>query len=373
MAKGIEIGVAVDTKAAKQGIETGLIAPLEDAQAALEELGSTGGPEKLERGLEGAQQATEELEAETKDAARTIEREFKESYRKLKDSSDDATRSAKRNLDDVKSEAGSTARESAASFDGSAESIVDAFQEVAANAFVGLGPAAAVAGAAAAIGIGVAGAAFASNEQAANEMAEATSNAFDRMIEAGGNYFTVQQQQKALQDALNDADTYQRILDITKATGLAAADVTKAVALGGEAYADVLEKLEDARKAIAAALADGYLTEEAYTLQNSALVDQIAYLNGINEATNTANDKLAIYDQATGNILANRQQEQETLQKINKSVADLPSSKTLTIDGDVSALGAKLDGLFSKTYTIKTSIGNGTVPAALQVFGKPVP
>lgn len=63
---------------------------------------------------------------------------------------------AEEGLDEFKRESNSTAKESAASFDGSAESIVDSFQEVAANAFAGFGPAGILAGLTMAAGIGLA-------------------------------------------------------------------------------------------------------------------------------------------------------------------------------------------------------------------------
>jgi hypothetical protein len=66
------------------------------------------------------------------------------------------TRRAEDSLGEFKDEANSTAKEAAASFDGSADSIADAFQEVAANAFVGFGPAGAAAGLAVALGLGTA-------------------------------------------------------------------------------------------------------------------------------------------------------------------------------------------------------------------------
>lgn len=68
----------------------------------------------------------------------------------------DGTGRAEEGLNEFKDEANSTARESAASFDGSADSIADAFQEVAANAFAGFGPAGAAAGILVAVGLGTA-------------------------------------------------------------------------------------------------------------------------------------------------------------------------------------------------------------------------
>lgn len=102
-----------------------------------------------------------------KDADRALERTEK-SFRELADTAkrEDPGKplgvsvrkgadDAKEGLGEFKDEANSTAREAAASFDGSAESIGDAFQEVAANAFAGFGPAGAAAGLLIAAGLGI--------------------------------------------------------------------------------------------------------------------------------------------------------------------------------------------------------------------------
>jgi len=84
MAKGIEIGVASDTKAFKQGVETGIIDPLDNAIMALTDLGNSKGPEELERSLDEASDATERLKSETKSTADAIDQEFRSSYKSLK-------------------------------------------------------------------------------------------------------------------------------------------------------------------------------------------------------------------------------------------------------------------------------------------------
>ncbi len=134
-----EVGIAADAKAFDQGIRSGVIDPLEDAEKALEALGKTRGPEDLERDLKQAQKASEKLS----DSGDKIGRDLDGGFKK-----------AVKGSDDFMQEANSTARETAASFDGSAESIGDAFQEVAANAFGAFGPEAGLAGLAVAAGIG---------------------------------------------------------------------------------------------------------------------------------------------------------------------------------------------------------------------------
>lgn len=91
-------------------------------------------------------------------------------------------------LSEFRDESGSTAREAAASFDGSAESIGEVFQEVAANAFAGFGPAGAIAGVAAAAGLGIALSKLTEISEATNEAAEegaAWSLSFNATDQAG--------------------------------------------------------------------------------------------------------------------------------------------------------------------------------------------
>lgn len=99
---------------------------------------------------------------------------------------DDGVSRAGDGLGEFKDEANSTAREAAASFDGSAESIGDAFQEVAANAFAGFGPAGAIAGLAAAAGIGLVIQGFEAAEEEQTEFRERVAELAQQFIETGG-------------------------------------------------------------------------------------------------------------------------------------------------------------------------------------------
>ncbi len=227
---GYSVGINSETKAFKQGIESGVIEPLEDAQKELEQLGRSKGPEQLERGLKDAQDATERLADETKDAARTIEQEFRDTYRKVKQSSDDGMDGAKEGLDDFKDEANSTAREAAASFDGSAESIADMFQEVAANAFAGFGPAGAVAGLAAAAGIGLAMAGIEDVQEAQEKAAELATEWADRFVESGQRVATSAQQTAAVVDIATDSEKYKEATQNAELWGTTVSDAMLAMA-----------------------------------------------------------------------------------------------------------------------------------------------
>lgn len=227
---GIQIGIASETKAFKRGIETGLIEPLEDAVEALDDLGKSKGPDKLEDSLEDAQDASKKLEREVKDTADTIEKEFRKSYADLKNSSDKGIDGAKEGLQDFKQEANSTAKESAASFDGSFESIVDMAQETAANAFAGFGPAGAVAGLAAAAGIGLVTAAFDRAGESAEELEEKTAEVFDQMIQSQGKYIGQEFIQSNLQELINDTEKMSEASKTATTLGIDQATVLRAMA-----------------------------------------------------------------------------------------------------------------------------------------------
>lgn len=89
-------------------------------------------------------------------------------------------------LQDFRDESGETAREAAASFDGSAAGIADAFQEVAASAFVGFGPAGAAAGLAAAAGLGIAITAMQTVAEEADAAKERVGEVANAIVDTGG-------------------------------------------------------------------------------------------------------------------------------------------------------------------------------------------
>ncbi len=143
MAKGYAVGIVSETKAFKQGIQAGVIAPLEDAQDeltalgrnrgadqlgdalddagdaardaerriedaadAVDDLGRSHGPDQLEDAMRDAQRATERLGDETEEVARDIEREFRDTYRKVKQDAEDASHGGVEGFGKIKDGAG---------------------------------------------------------------------------------------------------------------------------------------------------------------------------------------------------------------------------------------------------------------------------
>jgi hypothetical protein len=189
MAKAISIGIAADTSVYERAMKSGVVESTEDAIDALQDLARKGkdSGDDLEQAFKGAQKESERLGKENKETADKLGKDWRRGGQDIKDGVKKGTDGAKEGLDEFKDEANSTARESAASFDGSAESIIDTFQEVAANAFTGFGPAGAVAGLAVAAGIGIAVAAGTALAEAQAEAKQRTHDLALELYELGGD------------------------------------------------------------------------------------------------------------------------------------------------------------------------------------------
>ena len=281
MAKGISISIGSDAKAFLAGIKSGVIAPLEDAADTLDALGKSGDKagSKIENSVDGAEASLKDLGRagdkagdeisrsldKTEDSLRKSQKEtddFKKKFRDMADTVKQESRDAGRDigtnfkrgtdgagegLKDFKQESASTAKESAASFDGSADSIVDAFQEVAANAFIGFGPAGLVAGLAAAAGIGLISAAIVQGGEDAERLKERVSDLTGELIAVGreggpGVEYLVS---KIEELATSTEDGVTNLKDLKKAadgSGSSFKDLAQAYAGNAEGIAKMLAK-----------------------------------------------------------------------------------------------------------------------------------
>lgn len=154
--------------------------------------------------------------------------------RSIGDDTRAGTREAGEGFDEFRDEANSTARESAASFDGSAESVVDSFQEIAANAFAGFGPAGAVAGLAAAAGVGIVTSKLQEAKDKAQETAEEIADIAGQLIEVGSSSLGADQVVDALNELATTAEDGKIPLDELRkqadAAGISFADYARGVA-----------------------------------------------------------------------------------------------------------------------------------------------
>lgn len=246
MARGdLSVVINSETKAFRQGVEAGIIEPLEDAEKALEDLGKTKGPEQLERGMKDAQDQTERLGKETKQVADAIERDFRDSYKSVERSTD----GARRGVEDLKSEAQQTGREAAASFKEPADAL-DALQELSANAFAGFGPAGMAAGLLGAAGIGLVTAEVLKQQEEAQRLQEYFAGAYRSAVEEGRKYIDQATIQKEAQDLIFNperAGEYKRLQEDALRIGLDANTLILAQVGDQESLNAVLERTTQVR------------------------------------------------------------------------------------------------------------------------------
>lgn len=282
MAKGIVINFLSDVRDFLRGTD--------DVEEALDDVADS-----LEEVAKDGDKAAEKLADSFKDNLKEASRAAREAGDGIGQDLNRGTKRAQEGLGELRDEANSTAKESAASFDGSAESIIDSFQEIAANAFAGFGPAGAIAGLAAAAGIGVASAAILDAEEKARAAKDRVGELGLAIIESGADVAGVNAFKDALEGIITNADDAAvKIDDLRKLTdkyGDQVPDVAEfAMAYAGNADAieSVTEQLEAAIKAEEDKTFKTKAGAEASKEKQEAYQGEIDKLKGIQEEAELA-------------------------------------------------------------------------------------
>lgn len=268
-----------------------------------------------------------ELSGEMEDAGRDSERSLERVERSFRDLSTSARREssqagdsigrnveqgsdrAREGVREIGEESASTAREAAASFDGSATSIGDAFQEVAANAFAGFGPAGMLAGVAAAAGIGVVFAKIEEGAEDTEEFKQSVAELAAEFIEAGGVGSTsidyLVDRIKALATETEDGKaSLADMADIADESGSSFKDLADAYAGSSDDLDALVKKNKDYLQALRdeADLVD--TTAKGGAEKYSALLNQIDAQERYNGYLSEASDRATEAAEAEANYAA---------------------------------------------------------------------
>lgn len=348
---GIQIGIASETKAFKQGVETGIIKPLDKAVDALDDLGKSRGPDQLEDGLKDAQKASERLQDETKDTARTIEKEYRDSYRKLKDSADDGYSGVKEGARSAKEEVIQNFSEVASSFDGSAQGIADGIQ----GTFGGLASSLPLPLGLAAGAIGVIGGTIASDWAANTEKMKEDANEWAQtFIENGGKVLT------AGTIAAKGLDILQnQFEEVTKnATAWGVSQETAAAAMAGSQTA-----LDQVTKSVGG-LKDKYdeilRTEDPFDKFGNAngplAAAEQAWRNAkgsldvVTGAMDLGAKQADIYSYFLRDLATNTEGATTAVDEFGDSVITLPDGKQIYIDAETGQATDNVDAIEKRIY-----------------------
>lgn len=369
MAKGIEIGIASETKAFKQGIDAGVIAPLEDAEQALKDLGDQKSLDNLENDLEAAQDASKKLARETKRTADDIEDEYRKAYAKLKSESKEGFGGASEAAQGFKEEALQNFAETASSFDGSLESMVDMAQSTLGGLATSIaGPIGIIAAGAGAAG----GALVAAMMQSTEKAKQLVKDMYDDMLQSGLDFLSAEYVTNQLNDLFSNDERAGDLAAVKKAAdelGMSVTDVGIAWVTSGEKRDEVNARATEQLDKLKTKLAD--LRDEAaknpgdqaqgqvihgYQLQADALqgiLDKMSELDGTQRGA-TENVNL-------GREAVNKYQDSLTdAQKIAQGLVDTVGKvpKDLRTDIHVKAVGdfTELDAELRKPRRVSVDL-----------------
>lgn len=326
----------------------------------LEDAGEQAG-RAIDAGMDRAADEVDRLGDKMRDAERR-NRDLGDAGQRAGRDIDDSMDRASEGVDEFRDEANSTAREAAASFDGSAESIVDAFQEVAANAFAGFGPAGAAAGLAAAAGIGLVVAAFGQNAEALERQREAAAEWAQAFIDAGGRVLSSQQQVAMLQDIVTDPQKWQDAQDNAREWGVSVSTAMRAMTGDAEALAEANAALTEREQAAAEAayrmadggeaLADSLLGATAETRNGRAALDE---LQG---AITSGQDAAEAYNDAMRETARETAGATSSVDGLGNAVYQLPDGSRIIIDAETGAARHELDEVASDVRNLPDGTAN---------------
>lgn len=275
MAKGIVINFLSDVRDFLRGTEN-----VEDA---LDDVADS-----LEGVAKDGDKAAEKLSDSFRDNIKEVSRAAREAGDGIGSDLNKGFKKAGEGAEALSENSKSNAKEVAASFDGSIESIADGFQGLAAEAFEGFGPAGLAAGALVAAGIGLATAEIQRNEEAAKLAKERTIELGRAFIESGAGVAGLESFNEQLKLIISNADDAPKKLEeiqkLAKDFPDLADDIsTMAVAFAGneDATKAMIKQLDEAAKAERAyadnvAEGDTYHESRAQTLEKEkAKLEQV--------------------------------------------------------------------------------------------------
>jgi len=334
----IEIGISSETKAFKQGVEGGIIKPLEDASDKLDDLGKSKGPDQLERELVEAQKATKQLGREVDRTADDIERDFRDSYRSAERSADDFHGTATENVQGFKDEAIQNFSEVASSFDGDMQSMADGVQGLtgglASSLTPGVGIPIAIIGA-------IAGAWLQSWAETTEEAKQRVSDMYQDMIESGQAFLSEDFVTKALGDIIDDDGKLAKAREDSKKFGLDMQTILRAQA-GDQAAINIV--IEQGRKLREEEVAAAYSSGQAYDVMKTKADEvnlqwdrALGTYTDVNSEIQKSVDKVNLYREATDKAASADQKRWEAL---GRALAGTPTQ--IVVDVDTSAAEKKI-------------------------------
>ena len=280
-----------------------------------------------------ADKAADDLERKFTGAFDKVKSEARTAGKSIGDDVDGGVRKASAGTDQFKENAASNAKEVAARFDGSAESIADGFQGLAAEALEGFGPAGVAAGVAVAAGMGLVSAALQQADEDAQESKE-------HILDLGKSLATAESRAQGLADATADAlgemtRNPQNVID--QAFGKDAVDrltlYSDVIRNAGLSYSDVLSAMQGDEQAYERVSRAAWERSDAAHEQST-----ISFIDDLDKQRQAAQDAQRWADEYANSQVAAAQQVAEAQQHARDVAADWADSLASHLDVAASGL-----------------------------------
>lgn len=324
MAKIIEIGVGSQTGPYQKGIESGVIAPTEEAEKALKAFAKQGDKagDEIENAMRGAQKESDRTRVDIERMGDEIEQAARKS-RAMGDGMRQGTSEAGDAVKELGDEAKQNISETFSSFDGSAESFVDMIQGTFGGVISNLGPIGAAAGAAGALGIGLMMSEFEKAKESEQEFREQVAELAGVLIETGGEgsaaVAEVADRLKAIATETDkDAMSFDKLRKMAKDMNVDFDDLAQAYVDGGGNLQEYLGKLDGLISKEQQAYAEQQKYAEAAglgtTLHGIELEKTRDKLASVAETYQQAEKDAASWAESGGAAIAARAEQMEALQ-----------------------------------------------------------
>lgn len=370
MAKGISIGIAGDAKEFASAVQKGVIAPLEDADDAVKDIGRDASRlGELESNMQDAQKATSKYEGELQDA---IEAQ-KKAARGARDIGDDAKsgfHDAGNYSSEFKDEALANFSEVTSSFDGSMTSVVDLAQ----GTFGGLaslgGPVGLALGGLAALVGGVFAGMATSADENSQKAAKSIQDMYDDMVESGQAFVSQDFVNQKIQEIIANQSDLNKVKQDAARAAVSEQTALRAEAGDRDALNTVLEsakaQYDGLRDRIDTVIKNGGKVSGELSGQASAAHDLVTHYQDLAANQDTATAKADLYKTATSNTSAAMSDAAVKAQGLKASLAGIPDSKQVSVSvTGVDGVMRQLDRISGRSLDI---IVTGRTRAGDRVF-----
>lgn len=223
MAGGVDVNIGADTREFDRAVKSGMVAPVEDAQGALEDYARAGTEAggTLDRTFTAQQRATADLKRDIDQLNSTIREGSSTTSRRQTADLDTFRHKSTEAYDEAKDSARQNAIETAASFNGSFDSIAGGLQGLLSEFAVGFGPAGIIAGLVLASGVGLLTSQLDDGTEAADAQKQAVGELANQWIEYGKSGVASADDIKTRLEAMATSDPKDVIITLQKAWDLA--------------------------------------------------------------------------------------------------------------------------------------------------------